>query len=158
MCRSVPVLNRFPLITTSLSRQTFYHQIQIINRNYQTIRNNSLSDKFTIQIWNLTNNIIVLVERNAFRGVLGLKEAWLAINRLHDMRFICVPEMVNLTKLILSKNLIDKVPPNIFNFTHNLETLMLNQNELVQLEAYTFSKLANLTYLDLSELKIKLNF
>jgi Leucine-rich repeat (LRR) protein len=118
-------------------------QILLLDKNkikYLTIQN------FNLVILNskLTSNQTIPIEKSYFAGLFNLFEISVGYNQMSSMQFILIPEMANLKRLVLTNNSINEVNRECFDFSNDIETLLINKNRISKLEAFTFFKAGKL--------------
>lgn len=101
----------------------------------------------------LSDNVLMEVERDCFEPLLRLQRLFLSHNKLDTLLAHVFPPHYGLKELRLDDNLLTQVPP--LHRTHDLQSLSLRGNMIQELSNEVFASAFRLQYLDLSLNKIE---
>lgn len=127
------------------SMQKFWGGLNEIRR----LEANAFSGSRNLQAIFLKFNQIQWIHETAFNGLYYLFQLDLSSNKLASLTSFLDP-LINLIRLDISSNLIERLPPNIFRSLSNLRDLKLMNNKLIFLDPLSFNPLSNLEALNIS--------
>ncbi|XP_038672620.1 leucine-rich alpha-2-glycoprotein-like [Scyliorhinus canicula] len=110
----------------------------------------SIATSISLEFTNITS-----LKENDLAGLFQLQELHLSSNKLMNISSGALKELHQLRILDLTNNLLNTFPPDLFNTSLNLTTLVLQGNKLQAVDPFWFHHLRSLQSLDLSNNMLK---
>lgn len=124
--------------------------LTLSDNSIRTIEDQGFSGLDHLDILNMSGNSLRLLQSDVFR-MPSLRILDISRNDVSVIRANTFAHLRNLKQLILTRNALERLSPNMFNSLTRLEILTLNENVVSYIEDNTFADLRSLKFLDLSE-------
>lgn len=137
------------LRSVKLSNLDYYSYIDVINTSVPELCANAITDLSYLRSLSLNYLGIGRIEPGSFGNLPNLRYLALSLNNITYLRKGVFNGM-NLVKLYLSANSIQKIDPEAFDHMPYLETLFLDRNQIQQLDGRWFARCPKIRMLNLN--------
>ena len=130
---------------------TGLYRLNLAGSSISTIENHTFASLTELVILDLSGNNISTLETDTFTGLCNIRQMFLAENHINTIALEALSPLKTLQKLHLSDNRIKMFP----TLPSSLKSLLLSNNDIVEIDTTSFARLTNLSMLDLSHNTIR---